>query len=226
MFQPKAEPSARDAWFRTSDWDAAARAEFERRLARVKPHNRVQYRRIKALALLMSGDRAKEAAGYEMMVGIVGDPTAAQFEKVSALSALGAYAQDRGLLDDAERNLRSALEAMRTTPSGGTKLEEVRLAEVLLARGGEPQLVEALDVLERRAKDPPQLLRDRFRLCFAAVRVSLALGRAAQAAEWAASALQLASATHSGLANHPTLGLVPDDPKTRKWLASVAGRRG
>ena len=215
---------ARDAWFRSSDWDARARAEFARRIARARPDNRVQYRRIKALALHGSGDRERAAAGYEMMAAIAGDPEAPRFEKVGALSALGAYDQDRGHLDDAERSLRSALKAMDNNPSGSTGLEGVCLAEVLLARGGRGRLEEARGLLESSADDPPVLLDDRFRMCVSAVRVSLALGGHAQAAAWANTALSLANASHSGLANHPTLGLVQVDAKTREWLASVAGR--
>lgn len=48
-------------WFRTSDWDDDARAEFEKRLGRARDHNRPQYLRIKALALRDAGD--KQAAG-------------------------------------------------------------------------------------------------------------------------------------------------------------------
>lgn len=226
MFQPKYEPNPRDAWFRSADWDTRSRAEFETRLARARPYNRVQYRRIKALALLASGDQEKEAAGYEMLAGNVHDHDAANFEKVAAFSSLGAHDQERGRLDAAERNLRSALEAMRKNSSGSNQLEEVRLAEVLLARGGRAQLEEARELIEERAKDPPLFLNARFRLCVAAVRVLLALGAPPQAAEWAAAALSLAGATHSGLAKHPTLGLVQIDPEMRKWLASVAGNRG
>jgi hypothetical protein len=223
MFKPKAEPSPRDRWFRSPDWDDRAQAEFETRLARARPDNRVQYRRIKALALLGSGSPESEAAGYQMLAGVVDDPHAYHFEKVGALSFLGAYDQEQGRLDSAERNLRLALAAMRTKPGGGgTGEEEIGLAEILLAHGGRTRLDEALELLATRAQDPPRLLKSRFRLCLAAARVSLALGHSRQAGEWASAALSLADATHSGLANHPDLGLVETDPQTREWLASVA----
>ncbi len=37
------------------DWDEAARADFEARLARARPHNRQQYLRIKGLSLRAAG---------------------------------------------------------------------------------------------------------------------------------------------------------------------------
>src|SRR4026208_1595502 len=61
---------ARDDWFRSSDWDAEAKADFETRLARGKSDMRGQSRRIKAIALLESKDAAKVAAGRDMLVAI------------------------------------------------------------------------------------------------------------------------------------------------------------
>jgi hypothetical protein len=42
-------------WFRTPGWDDGAREDFERRLARARPHNRPQYLKIRALALREAG---------------------------------------------------------------------------------------------------------------------------------------------------------------------------
>ena len=221
MATKTAKVSSED-WFRSADWNAAAQAEFEARLARARPHNRVQYRRIKALGLLGSGDGDREAAGYAMLAGIARDADAPHHEKVGALSFMGAHDQERGRLHEAESNLRAALEAMKAGESGSTELEEIRLAEVLLALGGQENLEEARRLLEARALKPPLLVSSRFRLCVAAARVCVALGLKQEAAEWAAAASMLASAEHSGLANHPTLGLVRTDHKTREWLAAVA----
>jgi hypothetical protein len=199
---------------------------LETRIARAKPGNGVQYRRIKALALLASGDRKVEAAGRELLEQVVSDRDARGDEKISALCFLGAHEQDRGRLTDAERHLRAALSLMTSNRSGSTQLEEVRLAEILLAKGGRSDLGEARELLDRRAGSPPLLLSSRFRMCVAGVRVSLALKDETRAADWAASALDLAASPHSGLANHPTLGLVATDSATRAWLAAVAAGRG
>lgn len=221
----KPAAASRDAWYRSSDWDERSRAEFETRLARAKPGNGVQYRRIKGIALLESGDRKREAAGRELLEQIVSGRDAPGHERITALCVLGAHEQDRGSLIDAEHHLRAALGLMASNPSGSSQLEEVRLAEILLAKGGRPDLVEARDLLDRRAASPPRFLSARFRMCVAGARVSLALKDKTRAADWAAAALDLAASTHSGLANHPTLGLVETDSVTRAWLAAVAAGR-
>lgn len=77
-------------------------------------------------------------------------------------------------------------------------------------------------MLERRAADPPLFLNARFEMCVTAAKVALALEEATEAAAWAEAALALADADHSGLANHPKLGLVQLTSQTRAWLSDVA----
>jgi hypothetical protein len=221
LFEPKPGYNAKDAWFRSPDWDDLAKAAFETRIARATAHNKIQYTRIKGLALLGSGKPDVETAGYQMLVGILQNPNAPTHEKVTVLSQLGGRDHDRGRLDDAERNLRDALALMGTSPSGSNGLERIRLAEILLARGGQEQLEEARQLLVEEAEGEPVFVSTRFRLAIAAARVSIGLDDPKGAAGWAALALQLAEARHSGLANHPTLGLVDLDPGLRQWLESV-----
>lgn len=222
------EPAAvpKDAWYRSADWDHGARAEFEARLARSAREYRVQYRRIKAIALLGSGDRTKEAAGRDLLEQTLADRDARGDERTTALCILGAHEHDAGRLDEAERYLRAAMALMSSNRSGSSELEEIRLAEILLARGERQHLEEARDLLDRRASPPPRFLSSRFRLCLVGARVSLALEDRARAADWANEALDLAASTSSGLANHPTLGLVETDAQTRAWLTAVAAGRG
>lgn len=197
------------------------RGEFEAKLARAKPPNRVQYRRVKAVALLASGDREKELAGTSLLHQILEDAQAPDFERTGALSLLGAHEQQMGRPDAAEKYTRAALNEMSRNRSGSDDLEETRLAEILLARGQPKQLEEARLLLNGRAQRPPRLLSSRFRWATAGVKVSLALNDRAGAARWAASALDMAAAEHSGLANHPTLGLVSTTEETRAWLLAV-----
>jgi hypothetical protein len=213
-----------DDWFRSTDWGPAAEAAFEARLARARPYKRPQYRRLKATVLLGTGDPVKAAAGSELLEGIAADLDAYRFEKVTALSQLGAFEHDGGRPEAAERHLRAALSlAAATRGSGTNELEEVRLAEILLQRGGRADLAEAAGLIDRLTPSKPVILASRFRKCLAGARVALALGDADRAAEWARTALELAAATHSGLANHPRLGLVETDEPTRAWLRTVAG---
>lgn len=220
----KPAPVARDAWYRSPDWDEPARAEFELRLARAKPYNRAQYRQMKAFALLDSRNRTTENAGRAMLEEILADRDIGSFERVTVHSLLGAHEHDAGRLEAAERHLRTALGLMATSnKSGSTGIEEVRLAEILLGKGGRADLEEARDLLGRMGD--PTFQSSRFRMCVAGVRVSLGLGDRARAADWAVVALELAAATHSGLHNHPDLGLVKTDSRTRAWLTAIAAAR-
>lgn len=64
-------------WFRTPDWDAVARDDFERRLARARPYNRPQYLKIKAIALREDG---QTDASRAMLHRALDDPNIYNFE--------------------------------------------------------------------------------------------------------------------------------------------------
>ena len=210
-------------WFRSPDWDPAAERDFRDRLARSRPHNRIQYRRIKADALLRTGDPAKQIAGRQLLIEVAESADAPDFEKVMALSMLGRAALRDGRLDEAEANLRHALRMSGKNGSGTSGLEEAWLAQVALARGNHDALRQTRALLEQRAADPPAILSARFEICLTAARVASALDDERAAASWAQSALDLADRDHSGLANHPGLGLVRLDRETREWLERLSG---
>src|SRR5437016_2331616 len=83
-----------------------------------------------------------------------------------------------------------------TNASGGTGLEEVRLAEILLDRGGQAELEEARNLIDRADSAP--ILSGQFRHCLAGVRIALALDEKPRAAAWARRALALAFAPIRG----------------------------
>lgn len=209
-------------WFRSTGWDDAAERDFRQRLARARPHNQIQYRRIKAVALLETGNPAKATAGRTLLIEVAESPDAPDFEKVMALSMLGERALREERLDEAEANLREALRISGPNGSGTSGLEEAWLAQVALARADGAGLQEARALIERRATDPPLILSARLEIYLTAARVALALEDRAAAASWARAALGLADADHSGLANHPTLGLIHLSSQTRTWLNQLA----
>jgi len=215
-----------DDWYRSADWDDAAQGEFARRLARARAGNRVQYRRIKAIALIRSGDPARQAAGAGLLEEHLADATVYAYERTLAHVLLADLARSRGDLAAAEAHVREALRISGPDGSGTSGEEEILLAEILLERGGRERVEEAQALLDRRADDRPSLfVRSRHRLYVAQTRASLALGDRKKATEWARAALDAASAQPSGLRYHPTLGLVPDDPELRRWLDGVASGR-
>lgn len=211
-----------DDWYRSADWDEAARAEFANRLARARADNRVQYRRVKALALLETGDPVREAAARALLEENLATPGLFDFERVVALHRLADTERSAGRLDEAERLLRQASSVGGPDGNGTSGEEETELAEILLERGGQERIAEAKALLDRRSEEMPLFARSRFRLCVAQVRVSLALGDRAIAQEWAVAGLQVAGEKHSGLTYHPSLGLVDSDVSTMAWLEAVA----
>jgi hypothetical protein len=213
-----------DDWYRSANWDEAARAEFDTRLARARADNRIQYRRIKALALLESGDPVREAAGAALLQANLASPDLFDFERVVAFRRLAEMERAAGRLDEAERRMRQALSVGGPDGNGTSGEEETALAEMLLERGGRERIAEARALLDRRSEDVPLFARSRFRLCVAQVRVSIALGNQDLAQEWAVAALRVAGEEHSGLTHHPNLGLVESDPSTIHWLEAVASR--
>ena len=213
-----------DEWFRSADWDDAARTDFEARLARSRPYNRVQYRRIKAIALLRSGDPIREEAGAGLLRENLALSDLADHERVLTLVLLAEHDQLRGRLAEAESSLRQALAIAGPDGSGTSGEEEIALAEILLARGGEASLEEAKRLLDRRASEMPLFVRSRYRLAVASAHVCLALRQPADAAQWAAVALDLAATRDSGLARHPALGLVTSTDQELRWLRDVAKR--
>jgi hypothetical protein len=213
-----------DDWFRSADWDDAARTDFEARLARSRLYNRVQYRRIKAIALLRSGDPIREEAGAGLLRENLALSDLADHERVLTLVLLAEHDQLCGRLAEAESSLRQALAIAGPGGSGTSGEEEIALAEILLARGGEASLEEAKRLLDRRASEMPLFVRSRYRLAVASAHACLALRQPADAAQWAAVALDLAATRHSGLARHPALGLVTSTDQELRWLRDVAKR--
>jgi tetratricopeptide (TPR) repeat protein len=212
----------RDDWARSSDWDASAQAEFTERLGKARRWNRVQYRRIKAIALIETGDEDRIAAAGDMLQQNVQDPDAASFERVIALSQLGRLAFRAGSLDEAEKAFRGALQLLAAQPSGGSDLEEVLLAEVLLERGDRGDRDEAMALVAACAAHASPFPVHAFEVGRVGAKVALAVGQREIAAQYARSALEASGATESGLAHHPSLGLVELDAQMRAWLSAVA----
>lgn len=212
---------AQNDWYRSPDWDHSAEREFRQRLARARPHNQIQYRRIKGGVLLGSGDPATVAAGRRLLMEVVDSEGAPDFERVCVLSMLGKEAFEDGRHDEADALLRRALNISGPNRSGRSGMEEVWIAKVALGRDDREGLREAAALLEQRSDDPPLILSVRYEIALTAARIALALGDRDSAATWARAALQLGDADYSGLANHPRLGLVAHDAETRAWLMAI-----
>ncbi len=130
---------ARSDWFRTTAWDAAARADFENRLQRARTHNRPQYLRIKALALAGAGRRA-DARG--LLLRLLREYPDA-LDAPSTMEALGDLAVAEGRLAEAVDRYRQLIEE-RPDLNATTGTAPISLAAAMVRLG---RYREALDVL-------------------------------------------------------------------------------
>jgi hypothetical protein len=214
---------ASDDWYRSPSWDPAAQTEFRRRIARARGHNQVQYRRIKALALLGTDDADRQRAGRELLAEVIDADDAPFFEQTMAMRSVAAHDHSVGRLDDAEQLMRVVIRRLAVDPSGGDGEEAIELAEILIEGGDPARTMEAAMILDRLTATPPTFPRSVYRMGLAGVTASLALGDRARAAVWARSALQAAARTDSGFRHHPRIGLVDAPAAELRWLRTIAG---
>ncbi len=133
---------ASDEWFRSSDWDAPARAEFETRLARARPYNRPQYLTIKALALEASGQDADAVTLLRRVLAEYPDSLDAAYSD----ERLADHYLARGDAPAAERHYRRSME-LRPDLNATTGEVYIGLAEALSAQQRYEEALQALDYL-------------------------------------------------------------------------------
>jgi hypothetical protein len=207
-----------EEWFRSPDWDAEAREDFERRLGRARAYNRPQYLRLKGLALAEAGEveAARELWGrvLESTDDIGGLMQAGALEHLA-----DSYADDDPSL--AEHYYRRLL-ADQPSLNGTSATQHVKLAELLLERGSAADLDEAEELLTRwvdEARSPfPQT---HFRRQLAAIRLAQARGDRPGAREAARQALDLAG-RGPAFSRHPGVGVVRADEATLERLQRLA----
>lgn len=198
-------------WFRTPDWDAAARKDFEQRLARARS-SRPQYLRIKALALQRVGLLDEAIQLLERLRSEHPDA----FDIPYTTELLGDIARAQGRLADAERHYRRLLSS--PDGNGTTGMVEVSLSEVLLELGRPDEAAAALDEADRDSLET--FHANLFRWLVARARIAAVRGTADEAAEAAARALDLVDAP-SQYSRHPGVGVVETDDATIAMLEAM-----
>lgn len=188
-------------WFRTPDWDAAAREDFEQRLGRARS-SRPQYLRIKALALTSVGLFDDAVRLLERLR--TEHPDA--FDVWYATEVLGDIAREQGRLDEAEHHYRRLLSSPERNGTSG--MVEVSLAEVLLEAGRADDAAVALEQADRDSVDT--FHANLFRFLVTRARIDAARGHVDGAATAAARALELVDAP-SQYPRHPGVGVVRTD---------------
>lgn len=207
-----------DDWFRSPDWSEDAQVDFERRLGRARSHSRAQYLRIKGLALEAAGEIDAARALWLRVLGDDGEYAALQH--YGAMEHLGdSYAATQPeLAEQYYRRLIAENPRLNLT----TTLQYVKLAELLIQRGGPDDLDEASDLLVtwvNVARSP--FPNAHFRWNLAVIELSEAKGDRVAAREAARRALDLAS-RGPVFSRHKTVGLVDVDKGTLKRLERLA----
>jgi predicted Zn-dependent protease len=207
-----------DEWYRSDAWHETARADFEARLARARPHNRPQYLRIKGERLRAVGD---VDAARVLLERSADHPDAYLFETVAAWESLAQIAAERGDQTTAETLYRRIL-AQQPSLSGTTGSVEISLAELLLDTGRVELLDEALALLDTWINRPGLKFDSQlFRWHLDLIRVAEATGEQQTVRRAAATALALAERGPQ-LPRHPDVGLVQTDKATLKRLRKLA----
>jgi hypothetical protein len=207
-----------EEWYRRSDWDEAARDDFERRLRRSRSSNRSQYLRIKGLALRDAG----ELDGARELWTRVLDEFPDALDASSALEHLGDLARVRGRPVEAELHYRALL-ARNPSLNGTTHMVEISLAEVLIERDDDLSRREALELLQsaRDRQRAGMFNNELFRWHVALAALSLQLGDIESQQGSARKALALVQLGPQ-LPRHPTVGVVHADRHTLGWLHALA----
>lgn len=205
-------------WFRLPDWDADARAEFERRLGRARPHSRAQYLRIKGLALEEAGE--VEGARELWQRVLTDDGEFARMEAWSASEHLG----DSYVDVDPDKAISYYRKSMRGNRrlNATNAMQHIKIAELLIVRGTPKDLDDAATLLQRwPAEAELPFPSAHFRWNVAVIDLAEAIGDRDSAREAAARALELAG-LGPVFPRHKTVGVVDVDRRTIKRLERLA----
>lgn len=211
-------PKVAEDWYRLSDWDAEARAEFERRLGRARSYSRAQYLRIKGLALEEAGE--VEGARELWQRVLADDGEFSDMEAWAASEHLG----DSYAADDPDKAIAYYRKSMRRNRrlSHTTATQHIKIAELLIARGGPKDLDDADKLLRRWPKEADLPFPNaHFRWNLAVIDLAEATGDRDTARDAAVRALELAG-LGPVFPRHKTVGVVDADRRTVKRLERLA----
>jgi tetratricopeptide (TPR) repeat protein len=200
-------------WFRTTAWDAGARADFEARLARARDHNRPQYIKIKAFALLARGD---SVAAEELFRRVI-DEYPDSLDAAYCAESLGNLYLAAGEFAVAEAHYRRSLQ-LRPDLNATSGEVHIGLAESLTRQGRHEEALHALEYV------PLAKLTLNHSICrwnAALAAAALGVGELQVAAAAAARALALLDAPDQ-FTRHPGVGRAALPSKEAERLRAVA----
>lgn len=207
-------------WYRTPDYDQAAKSEFAHRYNRARRPHRIQYKVIKAIHLMETADPAAIGWAEELLTEVTIDEDAHRHTKGHAFETLADLYRRTGQWELAVHALEQCIEITSPAMSGTSGLPDLTLAEILLESDPSalPRVASLLSSqpLIDRIKFNAQL----FRYLVAAVRTRRRLGQ--DPGPPARRALDLLENDQPKFPRHPTVGRIHASEQTIRELRDLA----
>jgi tetratricopeptide (TPR) repeat protein len=194
-------------WFRKHSWSHEDQAEFFARLKRARSTSRAQYLFIQALELSeASQDYDKVAIS---LFNTVLEEYPGSSMTVRALSRKGNRLERQGRIGEAIECYRLAVDEMRRKLSGQT-WAWLDLVWLIARESNEKLYDEALSLITEFGRKAVRFPVVEFKIEASRAFIFVGRGEKEMAAEAACLSLAAAGERVSGLARHPTIGLVKD----------------
>jgi hypothetical protein len=209
-------------WYRTPDYDQAAKAEFTRRYGRARRPHRVQYKVIKAIHLMEAGEPGAIPWAEELLTEVTLDDDAYRHDKGHAFETLAELHRRTGQWKLAVHALEQAIKITSPSMSGTSGLPDLTLAETLL-ENDPSSLPAVIDLLNSRSLTGRiKFNSDLFRYHVATARACQQLGQ--DPGPPARRALDLLENDQPQLPRHPTVGRIHASEQTIRELHELVRR--
>jgi hypothetical protein len=211
-----------DDWYRTPDWSVEAQDAFEEKLKRSRRHNRPQYLRIKALALLQTDEKENRHAGRELLRRLVQDYPDS-FDVSWAQEFLANAYREEGQAVEAEALYRAALRTYEINPNV-KGYAHLGLAALILDTAQDSKYEEMEVLLDSLDPTSDLALRNaQFKWSVLRARLATRLGKQEDARQFASAGLRLAELDEPQFPRHPDVAQIQPEDAALDELRRLAG---
>jgi len=221
--------SQKDDWFRSENWKKEDQELFESKLSKARgSFNKAQYLRIKASYMSRSKKPEIREAAREVFKRVINEYPTEIAEVKQSYEQLGESYQFEGKYDEAEKMYRMTIKIHNKNADyqNFNIYSEFFLAELLVLSNDKEKNKEAEIIFNELIKRKHYFMfNDQiFRYYSSRARLSKKLGKADEAAIFAAHAIKTANnGQQPQLPRHPTVGLVNVSDNTLRELMELAG---